>query len=66
MRLPNGATVVDHKPTRCGSGVVYLAFTGSYTPYVTWAAYNGPSSTGSGHYFGTLAEALEDFQKRGG
>jgi len=37
----------------------------TYRPYVTWVARrDNPEATFSGHYFGTLQEAQDDFEKR--
>lgn len=66
-RLPNGALVLASKPIEGYSGAaVYLADTGEGpTRYVTWAAYNGPRSTGNGHYYDSLSRAARDFDSRG-
>jgi hypothetical protein len=63
-KLPNGAVILAAKTTP--DAEVYLAWTGpgSPTPYVTWAAYNGPASTVSGHYFDSIVEAAKDYVAR--
>lgn len=59
--LPNGAMLVlEH-------GEVILAYFREPQPWVTWRFRPGHyESTGAGHYFSNLADALEDFEDRAG
>lgn len=65
--LRNGAVCLGRKPLGDGPHAVVLAYTGSVTPYVTWEEYHHPGqppATGSGHYFRTFVDAVQDFLDR--
>ncbi len=60
-RLPNGATFIAE------SGDVILARFREPQPWVTWRFRPGHyESTGSGHYFTDLDDAVADFYERAG
>ena len=56
--LPNGAIVLKMR----GETVLAL-WRGSWQPWVTWQLDDDHNAY-LGHYFATLARALEDFDKR--
>ncbi len=61
--LPNGAMVITLKVI--DEVVIYLATIEGVMPFITWSAQNGkPETTGQGHYFPTIDEALADFNQR--
>ena len=56
-RLPNGAIVIQMR------GEIVLALYPGWQPWVTWRL-DAEHNAYLGHYFATLARALEDFDKR--
>jgi hypothetical protein len=56
-RLPNGAIVLKMR------GEIVLALYPGWQPWVTWRLDDDHNAY-LGHYFETLARALEDFDKR--
>jgi hypothetical protein len=64
-KLANGATAIAFRNLRAGHLGVVLAVWG--TEYVTWIvnfSSDGPPTTGHGHYFDDLREAVNDFYER--
>lgn len=60
-RLPNGATFIAE------SGEIILARFREPQPWVTWRYRPGHyESTGAGHYFTDMLEAVHDFYERAG
>lgn len=60
-RLPNGAMLIAE------SGHVILAKFHEPQPWVTWTLIFGRyESTGAGHYFTDLYDAVDDFYRRAG
>ena len=57
--LPNGATVVAHKP-----GVILALWISETTPYVTWGCNDDTLDCYWGHYFDNFASAVKDFDER--
>lgn len=64
--LPNGATVLAHKPGDRGYEIV-LAFVFpqiSEDPFVTWSVTPEGGEAFWGHYYQDIAEALDDYKER--
>jgi len=62
--LRNGASIIEAKPsTKHPGNFIVLANCGGHHPYVTWLA-DANRECVWGHYYETLAEALDDYEVR--